>query len=825
MQESKPPQPDNTKNTPSVPAEDHFSLIAFWHRIRKALQSAVDYRIYDYRLTKWRFLGGWRYFKYRLSKYASLIRRLIILLVALLIATVLVHFFGVASLDTSHLATYFITLGAMTGGIIAIVFTLSIFAQQNAADLYSSQHFEIYTHDWIEKLAYTTIVIITLLFFGFGILIGSNPQIAGDLFRVTGVYGSLFLIGAIFVIIDWQYKNVRSKVNPINALTFLEKQAIKFLDNVHRDAQRIAGIIRSQNKEVSEGMALASIYNNYLTPHLANLDRQIENLFEISMKLSERNEIKTTNRGLAAVHNILSRFLQVRKDSSLALMSRISLFAVESDSQNFLSQSFERFNNAGEIFIRTRRIENARFIIDVYKSLAAQSKGISFANKQYENPIFGQTNGYLSFYIDFAIREKDQEIVLQGTRALSDLAVVAIEKNLQHSLIGIQKDLLKLAIFGITNRTTFIVDECINSWLRVILAIFHYKFFVADHAIKDTLQNIKTTTVHMDTAIKSGYLNGDIVTKMSLSKPYGELILTIRAIINNFFKLTDKDDMSFYRRNFIILLDELCVSLRHLSEEIHDCDNPLIDSIGRLIYDVNSVIIDCLDKTEFKEGRVQEDLRKQLSWNIHLPYWFAHHTKKFRASNAFDTLTDSVAKTGIKLFQKKIGNDLIIECIDSLYSLVKQCLEKIEKDYSYYDPPRQMEKLICLGILSLKHNKQPILEKIKEQIKEFEALYQKKYLADLKLPLGVDPNKVIGIAREDQLFREIWGWRNEFASQKYNRRSLLDTAREMMYEEVHEADIDRFMFDVWGKFPAHSPIAKELEREAKNKGRANDSCA
>jgi hypothetical protein len=702
----------------------------------------------------------------------------------------------------------------MTGGIIAIVFTLSIFAKQSAADLYSSQHFEVYTHDWVEKFAYITIVIITLLFFGFGILLGTNVNIATDIIRSISVYGSLFLVGAIFVIIDWQYKNVRSKVSPINAFVFLEKQAINFLNGVHKDAQRMAKIIRVKNKEVSEGMVLASIYNSYLVPHLANLDRQIENLFEISMKLSDKHEIKTTNRGLAAVHNILARFLNVRKDSSLALLSNISLFAMESDSQNFLSRSFERFNNAGEKFILTRRIENARFVVDVYKSLAVQSKEINFINKPYENPIFDLTKGYLGFYINFAVREKDQEIVLHGTRALSDLAMIAIEKNWEPSLLGIQNDLLKMAIFGITNQATFIVDECINGWLRILKAVFYYKSFIADHAIKEALKNIKIVTVSMDTAIKSGLLSGDFATSMIQSKPYDELMPTIGIIINGFFKLGDEKEKSSYKRSFVSLLDELYDSLRRLSEEIHDCDSPLIDSIGRLIFNINSLIIDLLDKDEFKEERTEQELQKNLSWNIYLPSWFAHHAKKFRASSAFDTLTDSVAKTGIILFQKKMSEGLIMDCIKALYSMVKHCLEKVDEGYGY-DEPRQMEKIVYLGVLALKHNKKLVLEKIKEQIREFEGLHKKKYLSDLKLPPGVSPETVIGLPKEDQLFHEVFDWRDEFIHQKYDRHRIMDTARERMFDVIDELDIDRFMFDVWQKIPADSSLMGEIEVKVK----------
>ena len=73
--------------------------------------------------------------------------------------------------------------------------------------------------------------------------------------------------------------------------------------------------------------------------------------------------------------------------------------------------------------------------------------------------------------------------------------------------------------------------------------------------------------------------------------------------------------------------------------------------------------------------------------------------------------------------------------------------------------------------------------------------------------------------------REVFDWRDEFAHQKYNRHRLLNTAREMMYEVIDELDIDRFMFEIWGKFPAHSPIEKEIKEKLKKSSKKKKVCS
>ncbi len=821
VKKSKSIHPQNMNNKPSVKDGNGFSLNTWQKKIRVVFIKIINYLNCDCRITSWRFISRYKKLTIWFSKYSDFIRRIIIITIALLIARVVIHFIDISSLSVNAISNYFISIGVMTGGIIAIVFTLSIFAQQSAADLYSSQYFEVYAHDWKEKLTYTVIVIITLLFFGGGIFFNGNPQVVVETVKTSSIYFSLFLIGFIFVLVDWQYKNVWTKVNPLKALIFLEKQAIKFLNSVHKDAKRIAKIIKSKNTGVSEEHSIALVYNNYLSPHLSNLDRQIENLFEISMKLSDRQEINTTNRGIAAVRNILSKFFELRRDSSLILPSHLCIFSVESDSQGFLSKSFERLNNAGEKFIRSRRVENAVFIVDVYKSLAQHSKDIKFINRQYENPIFAQIKGYLSFYVDFAIREKDEEVVFQVAQITGDLALVAVEKNLQTPLLGIQEDLLKLSIFGITEKKTFIIDECHKCWLRILGGLFQYKFFGAEDQITKVLENIKTVIMYMNTAITSGYLSNDVTTIMSWRKPYDEIMMTIGVIVNGFFKLKKEEDKEFYKNILINFFEELNHNLRNLSEEIKNCDSTLIGSVGRLIYQVNFLMIGLLGKKEF-DG-VRKELIKQLKWNIHLPTLFVHHAESFRASNSFCSLNEAIAKTGLKLFEIKNCDDLIINCVKALYSIVKNGFEKNKKGYGL-DESRIMLKIVYLGVLALKQNKQSILTEVGIRIYEFEDmfenLYENKYLA--KLPKGINPDTISCFPKKDQLFREVFKWRGDFVNEKYIRYRLMDDAKNKMFELIDEHDIDIFMFEVWRMFSTDSSIRQEIEEKFKKAAQKNE---
>jgi|GEM_PF-3047628 len=767
----------------------------------------INYIKYDYRITLWRSLIRYRITCRRINRYLDFIRRGFMLIISIAIALLLDYFIELSTLSNNLLANYFVSIGVMAGGIIAIVFTLSIFAQQNAADLYSSQFFETFTHDKIEKINYFIIVIITLLFFCAGMLYGTNSQFITSTLKTFSVYTSLFLIGIIFILIDLQYKNVRKKTNPIYRFKFLEKKALEFLDAIHKDAKRIARILKLSDNKTSEELAIAAAYKHYLQPHIFNLDRQIENLFEIIMKLSAREEIKTTNRGLFVVCNILGKYLYLRANSSVAFISTINFLATEGDSQDFLTKTFERLNNTGERFITTRRVNNAVSIVDVYRTLAQIAKETKFINRQDENPTFDYIKGYLSFYIDFAMRSRDYEVTLQGTRALVELSLYAAEKNSQATLYGLQDDLLKIANFGIKMKVTFLTDECIKGWLAIIGSLFLYQFFDARHQISKALDHIKKIIVYTNTSISLGYLRDDFTTRISMSKAYDEMMLAVSIIVHTLFKLKDKKK-EFYKNNLLILFEETGQSLRALSEEIKNCDSVLINSVGRLIFDQNELMIKLFKKKEFKSSH--KKLFENINRNIHLSTWFIHHAKSFRVSNAFRTIVDSTVKTVLLASDIKEGDKLMLSGVEALSSIVMQSFEKNSKSYGL-DEPRLMLKMVFVGILALKKNKQSVFEEVKTQIKMFEKtflhVYKTKYTANL--PKGMSPDDVLGIPKKDQLLFEVLRWRHDFMQDKHNHRYLMNDSRKMMLNKVEPTDIDNFIFEIWGRSAVNTHVFQE----------------
>ncbi len=763
---------------------------------KQLLARMAQFTTYQLRLTTWLYQQRWRRLRSFFRKHFDLIRRAALILTAAAVG-IAIDRFGGSSFKPDTLSSYLITAGAMTGATIAIVFTISIFLLQNASDIYSSDYLELYVHDWKEKAVYLTVILMTLALFGAGMFAASMATITERTASIL-VIGSLVLVGMTFALIDWQYKLVRQKITPSAAIAFLEKEGTHFIERLQSDARMLASLLHAGDRSVSRDVALAAAYNRFLTPLVATLDRQLENLVELSVRLSDRQETAITKRGLTAVYRILEGFLEARSTSSLMVPSGISILVVESDSHAFLTRNCERLNMAGEKFIREHRDELSTHVLKVYRSLAVKAKDIAFLTRPRpaENPIFDLFTSFCHFLIEYAKRANNTEVVFQGTQVLSDLSVIAAEMGFGSSLTGLQDKLLSAAMFGIVQKQVIIVERATIAFLRILVALFDGTRTHRPMHVGTVLKNLATIATYHFKVLGSGGAGVDFATSMSLTKAYDELPALLDRIVARSAQMTDAQG-DVYRHDLVALFEELNRSLRALSEDLKNCDSILVDSIGRLLWETNILIVSLMSDPHFADEL--PELRRRLTWNIHLPSWFAFHSGPFNGSSpGFRMLCDSVGMTGILAAEKLGDPGILVECVDCLAWLTQHCLDKTTSQYGF-DEPRALEKACYLGILGLKKGWRDLVTVVGIKIYEYEPKYYAKYFG--RIPAGIDPanHNVIGLPHSDQLLRELWRWRADLERQRWsNVPRIRDDAETIMNELIEPIDIDRFIFEVWG---------------------------
>jgi hypothetical protein len=772
---------------------------ALLNEIRHWQQTPAAYVRYSWALTQWMWLLRARRVRGFVTQHAGVVRRLALVGLGLGAGLIVVAS-GPNGTSKEVLVGYLIAAGAMTGGAIAIIFSISIFLLQGVADLYSSKHFNAYTNGWRDRSVYGALVAITIAMFGTALRLSTADTVPHRV-RDVVIISSLLLVGATFALIDWQYELVRQKVSPANAILFLRTRGLRFIADVQADAERVARILTAQRADVTEGLALATAYNRFLRSPLNDVNRQMESLLEVSLKLADRQELETAKRGLAAMHDLLARVLEARKTSSIAIPSSTFLLAVESDSEALLTKSLERMNKAGEKFIIEGKDELATYIVEIYGSLASAAKEITYLPPSRENPILDRVVGYLHLHIKYGASANNLEVMFQGARVLGNISAMAAEKGLATTLAGLQQRVMEVAVAGMQRGHLVVVDRCSEIFPRNIAAVFESDALIRDHSVEDSLKNIATLAVHLHTLIGAGALSNGFAGGFSLTKGYDALYEVFVIIDSRYAALTDETSKRRFRGDVTDFFEALNTSLRRLSEELRSCDSILITSIAGLLFQTNRYMVAVLKDREFADQH--GETRKVLSWNSHLPSWFAHHAPKVDASSyPFITLAESVAKTGVVIAVELGDTKLLQDAVDCLVSMAGHSLTKSVGGYGYGEP-RIMEKACLLGIFALKRGWSDVVAKLKLQIVDFESSYFTKYLTKLPtgLPADFDPHNhnIMGLPHDDQLLRELVSWKTDIERGEWNGGHMMrDDAQSMTMELIDASDIDRFIAEIWG---------------------------
>lgn len=142
----------------------------------------------------------------------------------------------------------FVAIGAAILGVLAITFSLSLFALQQAADKYTHTILSRFLKDRINFSIFCAISAIALLFFVFAIF----PL---DSFIVYEVILTFIFLLVIFILLRKQYLHITQFINPMYQMIYHHNNAIKGLGKIDKWLNwmiRIGAIRPGRNEENSD---------------------------------------------------------------------------------------------------------------------------------------------------------------------------------------------------------------------------------------------------------------------------------------------------------------------------------------------------------------------------------------------------------------------------------------------------------------------------------------------------------------------------------------------------------------------------------------------
>ena len=728
------------------------------------------------------------YFRFRFFHYINSKKTIIGTLVyfsILIGATFLLGKFIDPSFSKSDAIAFFTAVAAMIGGILAIIFSLSILLMGNAAERIPVGFYETAAKDGLHDLIFFLISICSLTIFTFALLFGKL-----DLgFSVLSFQATLFLVGGVFYLTFIFYQRVRSRLNPANVLKIAFKQALKKLESTHKRAEEIAEVLIRQpklDKTVTKEQALATSFQ-YLQPDFIYINSRLNYLFDYHGKLVASNERSSALEVLQVITQILHKYFQTRKDSSLVLPAGFIL-ATTSDSRSFLTPPLERLVAVGENYMRDNDNEGITRVISIFIQLCQSASQINYLTKRkVESPIMEQCAGYLNQLLQSAIKFNYQEALFQGAVAYPQITPIVIKQNLHHEFISIYEMLDKIAISALANRFNVVFGEVINSYTTIISQLISSRYFNLEMELGSLLEHLRNNIFYGYISMSAGTLERSFVTQTNLALPFETLSSLIFQTAKAATDAKTDDEQKDWKQVFFTTVEELRATLRYLSEKMKTANHLLINTFGDMIADIGCLLLDLTKDDQWKEDKAE--LTKHVGWYLYQTEWFTHEVENIKDNHAFDSLVEATAKIGIRALERD-QDETAKDAIKVISNFANKMLINKGGSASGFTEPRIMERACFIGILALKLGKKETVDELKKYIKPFEEAYIKKWF--FNIPKGMK----LSSPTKDQLMMEVHGLIREIRN-RHGRLPMLDRSSEIMTQLVNEEDVNKFILEVW----------------------------
>ncbi len=690
-------------------------------------------------------------------------------------------------LEGSNAVSYYTAAAAMSGGILAIVFSLSMLLMGNAAERIPVGFYRIAAKDFLCDFIFFLISFCSIVLFGFALSFGKiHLGLSRESFLV-----SIFIIGLVFYLCFALYVRVRDRLNPEKVLQIASNQALKFLSQINKRAHEIAKILEEipdLDKEVKKETILATAFQ-YLQTDTEYLNQRINFLFDYHDKLVAENERGSAAKVLTNITFIYIQYFRMRQNSSLLLPSG-GLFVNISDSHSFMASGLERAMAIGETYLRNKDDRGITNIINFYVNLCVASSGINYNTViPVENPIFAQCRGYLDQVVKSILKEKSFEGSFQSASAYGKIGITAIDKGLIYEYEPVLKKLEEICVSALVNSEDIVVQTALNSYndilTKTVLAKHNQNF-----RIKSLFEHLKKVILLSFIAAKAGSLEDNYFTLETLSSPFNTTANLCTKLVEIIQESTDPRDISSKKSCFFELVETLWWSLRFLSERMKNADHLLINTFGDTIASIGYLLLKLTQNEKWVDKK--DELIKWAGFLVFQTTWFASEAEKIEANSNFDSLVEAGAKIGIESLQ--VGVDKTAkDSIKVISELANEMLKKQTGSNFGFTEPRIMVRLCIVGLFALKLDEQEIVNEAVRQIGTFETAYYKKYFSNLP------KDAQLTSPTPDQLLQEMISLaQKKFRYTPDQLLSAIGDTEDKILELVDQKDIENFITKVWG---------------------------
>ena len=698
-------------------------------------------------------------------------------------------------LTSSDALAYFVGVAAMIAGMVALVFSFSQFLLSNASEKLPANFYEMSARDGFHNVVLFITAVFVIFFLLCSVLFGKFGWGLSD----ESITFSVYLVGVIFILLYMLYERTIERTNPKKVLVqVIRKNILKSVDRVADDAKEITSMLSklpSAQRAEAAATAATSFNSPFIQQELGDIQKNLNYLFDYHGLLVERNELASANEVLDLIIELIIKYLEERKHSSLIIPTGMMLVG-QSDSHSFLASSLEQLLSIAESYMEKNDKAGIAKVVNMMVVLCQKATDVEFvANRLGDNPIFEQFRGYLDLMTASAIRLKNEEAMFKIIMAYPKISELAVRHRYRHEFGHIYGSLDKLFMASLGKGIELqdvLIGQVIESYTTILKQLVLGEYWLLEHELDDVFNHI-VDSLHYTMLLmkmKNGGFRSAYFVQTSLTGPFEMARGLIFTLFEKAKQTKKKENKQKVQGQLLLLTEETRRALRSLSEKLKDPNNLLVLSLAGVIQDITILLIDLLDDNEWSEHATE--LERKIGWYLHQPEWFMADVGTFETDQAFDGLVNAIAQIGMKAVDKA-RFDIAKEALNLLVRFSFKTLENKEPGSHGFDEPRVMEVAFYIAILLKKHNQTDFLDQFKSSVEKFRNDYKTKWFSNL--PAGVQ----ISSRAEDQLLQELMKLFSNRERYSHDDDLLADEFPEQRFmQRVTAEDIKNIIEEFWG---------------------------
>lgn len=525
------------------------------------------------RLTDWvRLRLSSRHYQRTYLAYWKLKRHIWPVTVAVVLAIAVFVLFGFrlrlgsyyARLDSGLLPQLCIGVGAALIGLIAVVFTLSLFVIQQISDRSVPGILREYAADRAMRVIYTALSILAVLSLTGALLPHkSHPVLLFTLPLFCAVF-SLILLGILF-------ERVAYLSDPSNIILHIWNSSMGQLKRLRTMQAELLSVNPTLTNETDAmgntvdhvGMATAALYAKF--PFITKrLNKSLNDLHGLMRHFSSEDQYALLGEASDAVVNIVGKYIELRGSSLMMANSATAMLGLESGWDASLIACMEMFDGLLRTAVETGNTTRAKTLLRSLATLARNGIACKpFAAPHGEHPTVDFIEAYLVGVAKHAVAKRNDDIILCFNNEVLPLVASLASQGYWLSARTMVESWSQIATAAIISRQPIAATDTTGAILKLLnFTVEHdelgYSGFVKH--LRDTVMKLCQTEVALGAAGQplgaSLSASPDTPLRLALSGVSPNSFLSIHSKIVNLIAASGSDEKYDSWARGVHMLDE-----------------------------------------------------------------------------------------------------------------------------------------------------------------------------------------------------------------------------------------------------------------------------